>query len=123
MAKSKKSSESPQKSTKTKKVSPAMSPETQELQLISLANNLALQQLLDGTASSQVISHFLLLCTTKARLEKEKLERENELLRAKTEALESQKHMDQLYSNAIAAMRRYQGIQEDEDDFYEDQDV
>lgn len=77
--------------------------------MISLAVDLAEQQLLDGTASAQVITHFLKLATTREQLEKEKLERENELLRAKTEALESAKHVEELYANALNAMRNYSG--------------
>lgn len=71
----------------------------------------------EGTASSQVITHYLRLGSTKERLEKEKLERENELLRAKTEALESAKHVEELYANALEAMRSYSGHRRDD---YED---
>ena len=77
--------------------------------MISLAVDLAEQQLLDGTASAQVITHFLKLATTREQLEKEKLERENELLRAKTEALESAKRVEELYANALSAMKTYSG--------------
>lgn len=94
-----------------KKRRPAMTPEARENQLISLAVDLAEQQLSDGTASAQVITHYLKLGTTRANLEKEKLERENELLRAKTESLQSQKQIDELYSKAIAAMRSYNGLE------------
>ena len=73
----------------SKKGRPALSPEARENQMISLAVDLAEQQLRDGAASSQVITHFLKLATTKAQLEKEKLMKENELLAAKTEALQS----------------------------------
>lgn len=90
---------------------PAATPEARENQLISLAVDLAEQQLSDGTASAQVITHYLKLGTTRANLEKEKLERENELLRAKTESLQSQKHIEELYSNAIKAMRSYNGLE------------
>lgn len=102
---SKKSANSSRKS-----VRPATSPEARENQMISLAVDLAEQQLMDGTASSQVITHYLKLGTTRARLEKEKLERENELLRAKTKAIESAERVEELYSNAIAAMKRYSGM-------------
>lgn len=81
--------------------------------MISLAVDLAEKQLLEGTASSQVITHYLKLGSTKERLEKEKLERENELLRAKTEALESAKHVEELYANALDAMRSYSGHGDD----------
>ena len=63
----------------------------------------------EGTASSQVITHYLKLGSTKERLEKEKLEEENKLLRARTEALQSSKKIEELYENAISAMRRYSG--------------
>lgn len=89
---------------------PAKTPEERENQLISLAVDVAEKQLMEGTASAQVITHYLKLGTTKERLEKEKLERENELLKVKAEAYESQKNIESLYKNAIEAMRSYQGI-------------
>lgn len=88
---------------------PALTPEARENQLVSLAVDLAEQQLRDGTASSQVITHYLKLGSTKASLEKEKLERENELLRAKTENLESAKRVEELYKEALDAMKIYSG--------------
>ena len=88
---------------------PASTPEGRENQMISLAVDLAERQLREGTASAQVITHFLKLATTREQLEKEKLERENELLRAKTEALESAKRVEELYANALNAMRNYSG--------------
>ena len=96
----------------------AMSPEARENQLISLAVDLVEQRLLDGTASSQETTHFLKLGSTKARLEKEKLEEENKLLRAKTENLESQKRVEELYSEALKAMRDYAGYGSEEQDDY-----
>lgn len=96
---------------------PALTPEARENQLISLAVDLAERQLQEGTASSQVITHFLKLGTTRAELEKEKLERENELLRAKTDAIESSKDMLEMYENAIKAMQRYSGNGGVEDDY------
>ena len=104
MAKVKKSSED-----KPKKMRPALTPESREKQLISLAVDLAEKQLIEGTASSQVITHYLKLGSTKERLEKEKLEEENKLLRARTEALQSAKEVEKLYADAINAMRRYSG--------------
>ena len=112
--------ERPKKPVKTsasnsRKRRPALNPEARESQLISLAVDVAEQQLLDGTASSQVITHFLKLGTSIAKLEKEKLEKENALLRAKAEAIEAQKHSEELYANALAAMKRYSGHHDDED--------
>lgn len=100
----------------SKRMRPALTPEARENQLISLAVDLAEEQLRDKTASSQVITHFLKLGTTKAELEKEKLAKENELLRAKTESIESQKRIEELYAEALNAMRRYNG-QGDPDEY------
>lgn len=77
--------------------------------MINLAVNLAEQQLRDGTASSQVITHFLKLGTTKAELEKEKLRNENEVLKAKAKSIESAEEVKVLYENALKAMRNYGG--------------
>lgn len=97
---------------------PALSPEADENQMISFAMDLAAKQLQEGTASSQVITHFLKLGTTRAQLEKEKLERENELLRAKTETLQSAQRMEELYAEAIKAMQRYGGHGESDEEEY-----
>lgn len=94
---------------------PAKTPESREKQLMSLAVDLAEKQLSDGTASAQVITHYLKLASTTQRLEQEKLERENELLRAKTEALQSAKRVEELYANALTAMRSYSNREEDSD--------
>ena len=92
-----------------KKMRPALTPEARENQLISLAVDLAERQLLEGTASSQVITHYLKLGSTKERLEKEKLIEENKLLRAKTENFQSVKRVEELYTEALNAMRNYAG--------------
>lgn len=98
-----------------KRIRPALTPDTRENQMIALAVDLAEKQLIEGTASSQVITHFLKLATSRERLEREKLEKENELLRAKTEAIESAKRVEELYSDALRAMRSYRGETDDED--------
>ena len=92
-----------------RKQRPALSPEARENQLIARAVDLAEQQLIDGTASSQVITHFLKLGSTKEKLEKEMMEEQKKLLEAKTEALQSQKQIESLYMNALNAMRTYSG--------------
>ena len=102
----------------SKRGRPALDPEARENQMIALAVDLAEQQLRNGTASSQVITHFLKLGTTKAELEKEKLKKENKLMEAKTKAFESAEEMKIIAENAIKAMRRYQGY--GEPDEYED---
>ena len=95
---------------------PALTPEARENQLIALAMNAAEQQLLDGTASSQVITHFLKLGTIKEQLEMEKIRRENTLLDAKVEALKSSKHIEELMEKALMAMKDYSGHSDDGDD-------
>lgn len=95
---------------------PALTPEARENQLIYLATDLAEKQLREGTASSQVITHYLKLGSTRERLERERLEEENKLLRAKTKALEDQKELKELYVSALKAMRNYSG-QGDPDEY------
>jgi hypothetical protein len=91
------------------KIRPALTPEARENQLIYLATELAEQQLRDGTASSQVITHYLKLGSSKEKIEKEILEKQKDLITAKTESLQSAKRIEELYANAISAMRRYSG--------------
>ena len=96
---------------------PGSTPEARENQLIALATNLAEKQLRDGTAKSQVIVHYLKLATTRERIEKEILERQKELLEAKTKALEAAKRQDELYAKALSAMRLYSGQGDPDEDF------
>ena len=86
-----------------------MTPEAQENYLINLASKLVEKRMLDGSASSQEVTHFLRLGSRKETLEREKLEEENKLLRARTSAIESQKQTEELYREALDAMRRYSG--------------
>lgn len=95
--------------TPKKKSRPALSPEARENQLIALAVNLAEQQLRDGTASSQVITHYLKLGSSKEKLEREILKEQKKLIEAKTENLQSTKRIEELYENAMNAMRQYDG--------------
>ena len=81
--------------------------EEAEDQLISLAYGLAMKRLRDETASNQLIAEVLKLGTTKERLQKEKLKKENELLRARTEALNSQKSSEEFYSKVLNALHSY----------------
>lgn len=97
---------------------PAISPEARENQMIALAVDLAEHQLREGTASSQVIVHYLKLGTTRYELEKEKLRKENNVLEAKAKAYASSEEIKELYDNAIKAMRNYGGYGNGED--YED---
>lgn len=86
---------------------PATTPEARENQLIALAIEVAEEQLRNRTASAQVITHYLKLGSTKERLEKEILERQKELITAKTEALQSAKRIEELYGDALNAMKEY----------------
>lgn len=88
---------------------PATTPEGRENQLISLASDLAERQLIEGTASSQVITHFLKLSSTREKLEQERLQRENLLLSAKVDQIASSRRIEELYETALNAMRQYAG--------------
>ena len=94
---------------KSRKPRPAITPEARENQLIALAYDLVEQRLLDGTATSQETTHFLKLGSAKSKLEMEKLRRENNLLEAKKEALDSSKRSEELFEKALLAMRSYSG--------------
>ena len=83
--------------------------------MIALATDLVEKRLIEGTASSQETTHFLNLATTKSKLELRKLELENELTEAKTEAVKSQARMEELYIKAINAMKKYSGQGGDDD--------
>ncbi len=98
------------------KMRPALSPEARENQMISLAMDLAEQQLRDGTASSQLITEFVKRGSTKARIEQEILVEQKELIEAKTQSLQSAQRIEELYKNALDAMRNYSG-QGDLDDY------
>lgn len=105
--------------TSSKKIRPATTPEARENQLISLAVDLAERQLLEGTASSQVITHYLKLGSSKEKIEREILEKQKMLIEAKTENLQSSKRIEELYAEAISAMKSYSGqapISNDRDD-------
>jgi hypothetical protein len=91
------------------KCRPATTPEQREDELINLAVDLAEKQLRDGTASTQVIVHYLKLGSTRGMLEHEMLQHQTELVRAKTEAIQSNKKVEELYKNALEAMRVYSG--------------
>ena len=99
----------------------ATTPEAREREMVTLAVDLAEDQLRAGTASSQVISHYLKLATSREQLEQKKLNLENDLLVAKRETLDSQQRVEELYRDAIVAMRRYSGQDPvEEEEHYED---
>lgn len=95
---------------------PALTAEARENQLISAAYDLVEQRLRDGSASSQETTHFLKAGSQRTRIEMEKMRHENEMLRAKTEALQSAQHDEEMYAEVLDALTRYGG---DDDENYE----
>lgn len=114
-------------SSSRRNLRPATSEDGREKQLVSLAIDLAAKQLIEGTASSQVITHYLKLGSSREKLEQDRLRRENELLTAKVEQMASAKRVEELYSDALAAMRAYSGQdvepQDDGEYDYYDEDI
>lgn len=96
-------------SDSSRKMRPALTPEARENQLISLAVDLVEERLRNGTASSQETTHFLKLGSTKAKLEKRILEKQEELLDAKTESIRSARRMEEMYADAMKAFMSYSG--------------
>lgn len=97
--------------------SPSLAPTTaegMENECVWLAYGLAKQHLEEGTATPSEIVHFLKLGTTNARLELEKTKKELELMEAKKEALQSAKRIEELYTNAISAMKDYAYLGQEE---------
>lgn len=101
---------------------PAKTPEARENQLIALAMDLAEEKMLDGTASNTLIVHYLKLGSTKDRIEKELMEKRMKKLDAETEAIESSKRVEEMYTKALDAMRMYSGQrpynEDSEDELY-----
>ena len=97
---------------------PGFTLEERENQLISLAVQLAEKQLSEGTAAAQVITHYLKLGSSTERLAKEKLQQENDFLRAKTESLKSAARVEEMFTQALNAMKEYSGqrVSDDEED-------
>lgn len=101
---------------------PAATPEARENQMVSLAVDLAERQMLEGTASAQVITHFLKLGTEREKLERERLRQEIILGQAKADQIASAERVEKLYSQALKAMRQYQGQEFDDEEDYDDYD-
>lgn len=104
----------PSTEAKQRKLRPALTPEARENQLISLATDLVEKRLIEGTASSQETTHFLKLATQEAKLKLKILEKQEELISAKTESIKSAQRTEELYRDAIIAMRKYSGGGADE---------
>jgi hypothetical protein len=88
---------------------PATTPDGRENQLIEIAVNLAEKQILDGTASAQVITHFLKLGSSRERLEQARIQHENELMAVKRDAIAQQENLQLLFEAATDAMKAYKG--------------
>jgi len=99
---------------------PATSPEFREQELASAAYDLAGDQIESGTASSQVITHFLKMGSTRERLEQQRIEHENKLMEVKREQIQSQQRIEELYMDAISAMRSYAGSETQMDEPFEE---
>lgn len=90
-----------------------------EAQLIAAAVDLAEKQIREGTASSQIIAHYLKLGSQRERLEMEIRREEKKLIRAKTEQIESAKELKEIYTNAITALKSYSGENSDSEEDYD----
>lgn len=77
--------------------------------MIALAFDATESRIRSGEASSQELTHFLKLGSSRERLEQIRLDHENELTRVKIQAIESQQRIEELYVDAIKAMRSYAG--------------
>lgn len=103
------------KSAKNRKIRPVMTPEAREQRMVDLAMDLAEEQLRNGTATSQVITHYLKLGSSKERLEQQILAEQKEYLEAKTQAIYAAQQVEELYKDALDAMREYSGNQTADD--------
>lgn len=102
-----------------RKQPPARTPEAQENRMVALAMNLVEERLRNKTASSQETTHFLKIGSTKERIEREILEKQKDLITAKTEQLQSQKRVEELYKDAIKAFNSYNGSRVEEEEYNE----
>lgn len=112
----KKEQQTDEKETKRRRMPPVKSQEARQNQMIAMAENLAYEKLMNGTASSQIIMHYLNLGTKETELSLQSLEEDIKLKKAKTEAIETSKNIEKLYAKAITAMRGYSGVPEEEQD-------
>jgi hypothetical protein len=87
----------------------ARTSEAREDELASAAYDLAERQIQEGSASSQVITHFLKAGSRRERMEQLRMEHEIELMEVKKEQLQGQQRLEELFGEAISAMRSYQG--------------
>jgi len=107
---------------RTRKRRPATTEEGREAQMVSLAIDLAEKQLNEGTASAQVITHYLKLGSTRERLEQERIRGENQLLLARTDSMASMGRVEELYTQAMEAFRGYAGLDVQQHETFEEGD-
>jgi len=99
---------------------PARTPQARENQLMSLAYDLAEKQLREGTASSQVITHWLKAGSSREALEQERMGEEVKLLKIRAEAIASEKRVEEMYSEAMSAFRSYSGNPDEPEERFDD---
>jgi len=114
------SSDSEEPGTRRK---PATTPQGRESQLVSMALDLVEERLRKGTASAQEVTHLLKLGSSREQLEQQRIAHENELMRVKIKEVEQAKEIEELYRNAISAMRSYSGQEPLRGDDDYDQDL
>lgn len=113
MPRKKQGSESPPEQEEFISQLTGTSPEAIENEMINLAIKEVEYRIRNHTASSQELVHYLKMGSEKERLEREKLEADLELQRVKAAAIESGRHMEELYNDAINAMKLYSGVEEE----------
>ena len=103
----------------SRKFAPATTPEGREQQLVSLAMDAVEKRIRNGTATAQELVYFIKAGSPSAKYERNILQKQQELITAKTEAIQSQKRVEELYANALNAMKAYSGasINPEEDDY------
>mgnify|MGYP003595296460 CR=1 FL=1 len=88
---------------------PKFSEEAEEQQLMALAMQRAKEQLQNGTASSQLICQVLKNGSMQAKLERKILEVQHENIVAKTEMIKAVQRNEELFKNALSAIKTYSG--------------
>lgn len=104
------------KSPAKEKLPPAKTPEARENQILARAWDLIEERILDGTASNALLVQCLRMGSSKERFEKDLINTRIENLQAKTQAIEAEKRVDELYAKALDAMRIYSGQRPFDDD-------
>jgi hypothetical protein len=90
-----------------KQMSPPTTDDAMENKLVALALDQARVQLQEGTASSQIITHFLKLGSLRHSIELEKLELENRLLEEKILAEQTGQQINEMMAEVMAALKSY----------------